>query len=150
MELLQKNKWLIAVLVIVFSLLFCYIIWLNSLFSCAEIDNKRCVSLYEKYTQTKFPKSGTIIKKDNLCGLYDGWEAAAIEVSDKNEFQVLKREVKNKPFISSKLKKDKVGYFGSGIQRGFNATDTIVNNYEKRFVLEFISDKQIIIFEKTW
>ena len=152
-ELFNKKSWLIAaisVLAIVFTIPIFYFLWLNSIFSCEKIDDDRCIYIYEKYTQTNFSKSGIVLKKDNLCGLNDGWEAAIIKVTNKNEFQTLKREVKNKSFISTQLKKLKVGYFGSGIQKGYGVSDTIINNFKERFTLEFVNESQIGFFEKNW
>jgi len=140
----------ISVLIIIVAIPMVYLFGLISIFSCDKIDDRSCIRLFETYTQNNFPKSGVILKKNNLCGLNDGWEAAVVKVTNKEEFQVLKCSVKKKPFLSAQQKKQKVIYFGSGIQKGYLSSDTIIKNYKEHFVLEFVNESQIMFFEKSW
>ncbi len=148
-KILKHKKWL-GIGLIFFVIFFFGLYFLHSLFSVKEPDNKRFVALFEEYTQAKFPKSGVIVKKDYLYGLNDGWEAAIIKVDDSVEFQFLKKEIRLKKNLSSQKRKHGIGYFGSGIQKGFGQGDTIFINSERGFKLEFIENKYIVVIEKSW
>ena len=151
MEELKKYKWIIlVVLLLVLVSFLSYLFYLNHLFSDKEPSDDAYIKLFNTYTQAEFPKSGILIKKDYVSGLNDGWHAAVIEVKDSTEYFTLKKEILQKDFIYSGKKKPKSGYFGSGIQKGFRLSDSIASNPRNLFVLEFLNNEKIIIFEKNW
>lgn len=151
MKVLKTNKrfYIVALLTVIIVIVGVFYI-LNNLFSLKELDDNRCVFLFEEYTKSEFPKSGIILKKSFLSGVNDGWEAVVVKVNDSLEFYSLKEEIAHKKFISPQLKKAGIGYFNSEIYEEFDGADTIMHNFEGRFKLEFIDDGQIIIFEKIW
>ncbi|WP_326283964.1 hypothetical protein [Tamlana sp. 2201CG12-4] len=144
------GKILVAIILIPIVSGLIYLIWLNSIFSGNEPSDKRLKQLFESYTKSEFPKSGRIINKDYLSGINDGWETGTIKVNDTIEFEHLLNNLEQKKLMTRRLR----GKYGFGFSSKLATEKTILLDsiyYTKEgFILVYIKNENIIIFEKDW
>ncbi len=137
----NKNYLLIQIMTLALAL--------NSCMNQKPSDS-RIKKLFESFTKCEFPESGRIIEKSNLSGLNDGWEVAIIKVEDTIEFKQLTNNIHKNKTTNKRL----LGKYGFGFSSKLanQNTNLIDSTYYKKdgFILGFIKNKNLIVFEKEW
>jgi len=112
---------------------------------------ERFVYLFENYTNSKLPKDTKVIDKNVVNGFNDGWEAAILEIGSSDEYYKLKKDLRAKKNLKPKKFIKGRNPFGSGITKSNMKIDSVLHNYEERFVFAFLKDKSNrIVFQKMW